>query len=119
MECAPTDNVEITHVVAPATSGRLTQAAMFTPPSWNVTVPVGVGPTPVTTAVRVTDWPKTDGFTEDVNVVVEGASALADVVSRTRLAMLTATAKKIRPIGRLTILSRKAGSRLSLLLVDR
>jgi hypothetical protein len=67
----------------------------------------------------VTDWPKTDGLTEDVTVVVEGASALADVVSRTRLAMLTATAKEIRPIGRLAILSRKAGSSLSLLWIDR
>src|ERR1700687_5638017 len=118
MACAPTDNVEITHVVAPATSGRLTQPTMFTPPSWNVTVPVGVGPTPVTAAVKVTDWPKTDGLADDVSVVVEGASALADVVSRTRLTMLTATAKKIRTIGRLAILNRKAGSRLSLLWAD-
>ena len=38
-------------------------------PSMNVTVPVGVplpGELAVTVAVKVTDWPKTDGLPEDV-----------------------------------------------------
>ena len=46
------------------------------PPSRKVTVPVGV-PTPGanadTVAVNVTDWPNTDGFTEEVTVVVVSA----------------------------------------------
>ena len=40
-------------------------------PSVNVTVPDGVvEPVPVTVAVKVTVWPKTDGFGEPVTVVV-------------------------------------------------
>ena len=38
-----------------------------------VTVPVGVpvaGATGLTVAVNVTDWPKSDGLTEDVGAVV-------------------------------------------------
>ena len=43
------------------------------PPSRNVTVPVGVpepGATGETVAVKVTDWPNTDGFADEVTVVV-------------------------------------------------
>ena len=46
------------------------------PPSRNVTVPVGVpdpGATAEAVAVKVTDWPNTDGFAEDVTVVVVSA----------------------------------------------
>ena len=44
---------------------------MFTPLSWNVTLPVGVpDPEPVTAAVNVTDWPKTDGVPLEPNVTV-------------------------------------------------
>ena len=42
-------------------------------PSLNVTVPVGVpvpGATTLTVAVKVTDWPKTDGFTLEASAVV-------------------------------------------------
>jgi hypothetical protein len=42
----------------------------------NVTVPVGVpepGEVTVTIAVKVTDWPKTDGFTEELTAVVVAA----------------------------------------------
>jgi hypothetical protein len=41
-------------------------------PSKNVTVPVGVpepGATALTVAVKVTDWPNTEGFTDEVTVV--------------------------------------------------
>ena len=38
-------------------------------PSKNWTVPVGVPEEPVTVAVKVTDCPKTDVFTEDANAV--------------------------------------------------
>ena len=43
------------------------------PPSRNVTVPVGVpapGATGETVAVKVTDWPKTDGLADEVMPVV-------------------------------------------------
>lgn len=46
------------------------------PPSRNVTVPVGVpvpGATADTVAVKVTDWPKADGFRDEVTVVVVSA----------------------------------------------
>src|SRR5712691_8943118 len=46
---------------------------MGLPPSRKVTIPVGVptaGGTPVTVAVKVTGCPKTDGFCEEVTVVV-------------------------------------------------
>ena len=42
------------------------------PPSRKVTVPVGVpapGATADTVAVNVTDWPKTEGFADEVTVV--------------------------------------------------
>jgi hypothetical protein len=43
-------------------------------PSKNVTVPVGVPATePVTVAVKVTFWPKAEGFREEVMAVVEDA----------------------------------------------
>ena len=39
-------------------------------PFLKVMVPDGVPEEPVTVAVKVTDCPKTDGFTEDANAVV-------------------------------------------------
>ena len=42
-------------------------------PSLKLTVPVGVpapGETALTVAVKVTDWPETDGFAEEATVVV-------------------------------------------------
>ena len=51
-------------------------------PSLKVTVPVGV-PAPggftLTVAVNVTDWPKTDGLTEEATVVVVGAWVTVNV----------------------------------------
>ena len=37
--------------------------------SLNVTVPVGVPPLDVTVAVKLTDWPNVDGFTEETRAV--------------------------------------------------
>ena len=49
----------------------------FVPSTTNCTVPVGVPVLPLelsaTVAVKVTDWPKVDGLTEDVTVVVVDA----------------------------------------------
>jgi hypothetical protein len=47
-------------------------------PQANVTVPVGTPSVPATVAVNVTDWPKLDGLSDDVTVVVLG-SLLATV----------------------------------------
>ena len=81
---------------------------MFTPASWKVTVPVGTGPIPLTTALKVTDWPKTDGFTEDVTVVVDTAAATSTIPS----SAITAFRANATKIGRLDGLNRKAGSPL-------
>ena len=39
-------------------------------PFLKVMVPDGVPEEPVTVAVKVIDWPKSEGFTEDANAVV-------------------------------------------------
>src|SRR3981081_2592011 len=48
---APMTAAVLVHVATAATTARLTQPAMLTPPSWKVTVPVGV---PAAGAVAVT-----------------------------------------------------------------
>jgi hypothetical protein len=48
-------------------------------PSVNVTVPVGVPPSEaVTVAVKVTDWPNLDGFSDEV-ILVEAVAAIVMV----------------------------------------
>ena len=42
-------------------------------PAMKVTVPEGVGPVPVTVAVKVTDWPYVEGLPEVATVVVDEA----------------------------------------------
>src|SRR3981081_292810 len=61
------------HNAVPPTTAWLAQPAMLTPPSWKVTVPVGVpapGGLAVTVAVKVTLWPATEGLTEELSAVV-------------------------------------------------
>src|SRR4030081_2277565 len=108
MECAPTDNAAVVHVAVAATSALAPQPAMVTPASWKLTVPVGTGPIPLTTAVKVTDCPNTDGFTEDVTVVVDTAAATSTIPSST-ITMFRANATTS---GRIDGLNRKAGSGL-------
>ena len=75
----PTANAEVVNV---ATAALSVPVPMGLPPSRNVTVPVGVpapGATGETVAVKVTDWPKTDGFADEVTAVV--VSALVIVTS--------------------------------------
>ena len=70
MTCVPTDRLELVKVALPP--DRLAVPRVDAP-SRKVTVPVGVpaaGATAVTVAVKVTAWPKSDGFTELVTVVV-------------------------------------------------
>ena len=68
IECDPMASVEIVKVALPAVSVPVPIAVT---PSLNVTVPVGVPVAVVlTVAVKVTDCPKFDGFSEEVTAVV-------------------------------------------------
>ena len=65
----PTDSDEVANVALPELKLAVPSVAA---PSRKVTVPVGVpapGVTALTVAVKVTDWPNTDGFTDEVTVV--------------------------------------------------
>ena len=65
----PTASAEVVNVAMPPLS---VPVPIGLPPSRNVTVPTGVpdpGATAETVAVNVTDWPKTDGFADEVTVV--------------------------------------------------
>src|SRR3981081_2014922 len=85
----PTPAYVTAHVAVPATRAWLMQPAMLTPPSWNVTVPVGTpapGAFAETVATKVTAWPETEGLTDELRLVVveswltvcvRGAEALA------------------------------------------
>src|SRR5436190_652329 len=70
--CVPTDRFERASVATPLPFNVTGEPAV--PSTVNVTVPVGVpdpGETAVTVAVNVTNWPKTDGFTDEVSAVAE------------------------------------------------
>ena len=70
MVCVTTEVKLVARVTGPLPAELV---PMETPPSSNVTMPVGV-PTPgdvaLTVAVNVTLWPKTDGFDALLTVVV-------------------------------------------------
>ena len=70
MACRPTARVEAVKVACPA-AFRVTGAVSGAEPSRKVTVPVAVAvPALTTVAVKVTDWPKPEGLTLEVTVVV-------------------------------------------------
>ena len=63
-------NADDIHVAIPAAIAAFVQTGL--PSTLNVTVPVGVpdpGATDETVAVKVTDCPVTDGFTDDATAV--------------------------------------------------
>ena len=63
---------DVAKVATPALSGPDPSEVA---PSENVTVPVGVPPAVlVTVAVKVTDWLPTEGFSDEVSIVVVGAA---------------------------------------------
>jgi hypothetical protein len=68
--CDPTAKADVVTVAwAAALTGRAEPRLVV--PSRNCTVPVGVVPDhPAMVAVKVTDWPAADGFTDDVVAVV-------------------------------------------------
>jgi len=73
IEWLPTDNDAITRLADPPASFAV---PIVVPPSWKVTLPVGVpapGATGLTVATRVTDWPNLDGFGDETTVVAVDA----------------------------------------------
>src|SRR5712691_5646823 len=68
MECAPTAREAVVSVAMPEESS--VPVPRLAAPSRNVTVPVGMPAGELTVAVKVTGWPKTDGFAEDTRAVV-------------------------------------------------
>ena len=74
--CVPTALITVDEAVQVAVSGLPLSppVPIDVPPSWNVTVPVGVPDPVVTVAVNVTLWPNTDEFGDELTVVeVAGA----------------------------------------------
>jgi hypothetical protein len=68
IECVATVRVEVLTFAVPPARVTVPRLAL---PFLNVTVPVGVPPeADVTAAVKVTFWPKLEGFTSDNSVVV-------------------------------------------------
>lgn len=78
IECVPTLNAEVLYVVCPPDRVPVPRVV---DPSLNVTVPVGVPPIPLTWAVKVTDAPEVDGFSEEVTVVVVAVVVAASNVN--------------------------------------
>src|SRR6266853_3289280 len=69
MECEPRERELLVRVARPLERVPVPKVLV---PSWNVTVPVGVpvlGETGLTVAVKITDWPKTEGWAEEVTAV--------------------------------------------------
>src|SRR5438093_6178598 len=73
MECDPTRSADVAQLAWPLLRVTLLQLVMAVPPSWKGTFPAGV-PAPgllaVTVAVKVTDFPNTDGLAEELADVV-------------------------------------------------
>src|SRR5438128_11549180 len=63
MECAPTAREAVVSVAMPKESSA--PVPRLVAPSRNVTVPVGMRAGELTVAVKVTGWPKVDGFAEE------------------------------------------------------
>ena len=69
----PSGKAVVAKTAEPPLSGALPRLVL---PLLNVTAPVAVPPycpVPVTVAVKLTDCPTTEGFTDEVNVVEEPA----------------------------------------------
>src|SRR5437868_15219895 len=75
MLCVAIDKDEVSNcaVNTPPLLANVTGLPRFTPPSWNCTVPLGVPPETATVAVKLTLWPKNDGFSDDASEVVVAA----------------------------------------------
>src|SRR5437660_4212590 len=78
MVCVPEVKEEVGNVATPLPFKAL-GAPRLAPLSLNCTVPVGVPAPEVTVAVKVTLWPKLDGFTEESSAVIVLAFAIVKV----------------------------------------
>jgi len=70
IECEPTANEEVVNDACPFSRLRMLSVVA---PSWKATVPVAVpapGAAAATMAVKVTPWPNTLGFAEELSVTV-------------------------------------------------
>ena len=67
MECVPGTNAAVVKVAFPPLSVPVPKVAA---PFLKVTDPLGVPIEPATVAVNVTDWPKLEGLSEEIKVVV-------------------------------------------------
>src|SRR5262245_22563265 len=68
--CVPTDKEDVAELVA-TPPARAIGLPKLLPSTLNCTLPLGVPPVPVTVAVNVTGWPKTEGFAEELTEVAE------------------------------------------------
>lgn len=73
MVLEPTASADVLKAAWPELSTATFEASTVLP-SVNVTVPTGTPPVELTVAVKVTDWPKTDGLGEELTVVVVGVA---------------------------------------------
>ena len=76
-EWFPDASVVVAWLLACPVPSSVTGVPKLEPSTRNCTVPVGVplpGATTETAAVKVTDWPKTDGLAEEATVVVVPAA---------------------------------------------
>src|SRR5712691_11100062 len=102
IEWLPTDREEVAKVAAPPLSVPVPRVVK---PSLKVTVPLGVpapGATGLTVAVKITDWPNTEGLAEEVTVVVVSALLTVNVplpVARSLVDVAALTAKVVVPAG--------------------
>lgn len=86
--CVPTVSDEVLKVATPLPF-KDTAVPRLLPLSLNCTVPDGVPALAVTVAVNVTDCPKSDGFTDELTVVVVAAVTVAVPVARPKLLSLS------------------------------
>ena len=70
IECVPTERDAVLRLATPEPFSVAVPSTVV--PSSKVTVPVGVpepGALAVTVVVKVTDWPKSDGFVDELTLV--------------------------------------------------
>src|SRR6266568_6990144 len=78
MGCVPAVKDDVVNVATPP-AFKADGAPRFVPLSLNCAVPLGVPAPDVTVAVKVTLWPKFDGFTEESSAVAVLAFAMLKV----------------------------------------
>src|SRR5689334_4304591 len=85
MERAPSANADVVQVAAPPEAVMASQPAMSTPPSLNVTLPVGAG-VPARVADNVTDWFRVAGLAPEERLTTGATFTLKVTVAEVELA---------------------------------